>query len=455
MSSVGDNNKKFISIEEIRNLYQKSSRHSAHAEHRVSPSSDLTASAKFIVKEAKKIFGTVSQKTDAYVIPTEDEISEVIKSIEKKEGEELSNRERHAAVAALVTSLDHYDILSDLIENPEVNDVIVKSYRDISIQIGRKNIQTDLSFADFDTYKSFVERLLKRAGKACTVANPIVDASIDPCVRASVTHESLSPGDAGPMLTLRIARHASITLDALIMSEFAPEPVLSYLTSIVSSGTGAVMIGGEVGTGKTTLVRALASSVDESEAILVIEDTNEINLKRKFVRTLLTREGNIEGFGLITPAQAIRAGMRMAMNRVILGEIRDGQAAEAFIDVCASGHSGMSTIHAKSTRDIVSRLELFLARAQGEVGIETIRRQIANAISVVVYIGLDPESKRRRIMDVAEIHSAADGIVQLSPIFTYTTSSGRGAWIRANGISKFQEYFGDSTYQLPLPGEIL
>lgn len=452
MSSVSDNGKKFISIDEIRNLYNKSSRQRNQPDLKSQAPVDLTASAKFIVREAKKIFGTIAERNDDFIIPTEDEISEVIKSVESKEGEELSVRERHAAIAALATSLDHYDILGGLIENPEVNDIIVRSYRDISIQIGRKNIQTDLSFSDFDTYKSFVERLLKRAGKSCTVANPIVDASIDPHIRASVTHESLSPGDAGPMLTLRISRHSSISLESLITSEFAPEPILSYLSNIVSSGVGAVMIGGEVGTGKTTLVRALASSINESDAILVIEDTNEINLKRRFVRTLLTREGNIEGFGLITPAQAIRAGMRMAMNRIILGEIRDGQAAEAFIDVCASGHSGMSTIHAKSNRDIVSRLELFLSRAQGEVGIDTIRRQIANAISVVIYIGLDSVTKRRRILDVSEIHSASDGVVQLSPIFSGKANAGKFYWVREGGVSKFQDYFNESNYQLPMPG---
>jgi len=257
------------------------------------------------------------------------------------------------------------------------------------------------------------------------------------------------------MLTLRISRHASISLDGLQVVEFAPAAVLDYLSHIVRSGCGAILIGGEVGTGKTTLVRALSNLIDETEAILVIEDTNEINLKRKFVRSILTREGNIEGFGLVTPAQAIRAGMRMAMNRVILGEIRDGQAAEAFIDVCSSGHAGMSTIHAKSARDVISRLELFLARAQGDVGINTIRKQIANAISVVVYIGLDSVTKKRRIVSVMEVEAAADGVVQMAPIFTLDSTSGKAMWKRGGGISKFQEMLNDSNYKLPKPGALV
>ncbi len=453
MNSTSDYKKKFISIEEIRKLYEKSDRSTHSPSLAASQSSkELTASTRYVVIEVKKIFGTVISRQEDRTLPTEEEILEVIRRVEKAEGEELSSRERESAISAIVSSLDHYDILPVLVENPVVNDIIIRSYKDISIQIGRRNIQTDLQFSGFDTYKAFVEGLLKRAGKACTVATPIVDAAVDPHVRATVTHESLSPGDAGPMLTLRISRHSAITLDGLEAAEFAPAEVLNYLVQIVQLGCGAILIGGEVGTGKTTLVRALASAIDEQEAVLVIEDTNEINLKRKFVRTLLTREGNIEGFGLVSPAQAIRAGMRMAMNRVILGEIRDGEAAEAFVDVCASGHPGMSTIHAKSARDVISRLELFLARAQGDVGIDTIRRQIANSISVVVYIGLDSISKRRRVISVMEVDAAADGIVQMAPMFALETLNGCLYWLRGGGVSKFQDLFNQAEYQLPFPG---
>jgi pilus assembly protein CpaF len=449
--------KNFLSLEEIRTLYHKSgsttvSRTSDAIYHNTN---DLTASTKFIVKEAKRILGNTSGDSDKKCILGEEELLEIVRSVERSEGEELSSRERNAAIIALRASLDHYDILSPLIENIEVNDIIVRSYKDVSIQIGRKNIQTDISFQDQETYSAFIEGLLKRAGKSCTLATPLVDASIDPHIRASVTHESLSPGDSGPMLTLRISRFNSISIEGLEELDFAPPEVFDYLKEIVKYGCGALLIGGEVGTGKTTLVRALVSAIDESEAILVIEDTNEINLQRKFVRTLLTREGNFEGAGKISPAQAIRAGMRMAMNRIILGEIRDGEAAEAFVDVCASGHPGMSTVHAKTGRDAVSRLELFLSRAQGKVGIETIRRQISDAISVVVYIGMDSISKRRRIISVHEVENSADGAVQMSPIFEILEDSQTIYWKRSHGVSRYQNIFSDTGIRLPLPGTIL
>ena len=413
---------------------------------------DLTASAKYVVREAKKILGQQSVSS-AIAQPQEEDLLRLIRHIEDAQQETLTETERTSVIAALSASLDYYDILTPLIENGDVNDIIIRSYDDISVQSDRANIQTDLTFADHDTYRAFVENLLKRAGKSCTVATPVVDAAIDPQVRACVTHESFSPVGSGPMLTLRIARHRQISLESLAHYQLAPQIVLEYLAAIVSSGATTVLIAGEVGTGKTTLVKALASRIPEHEAILVIEDTNEISLSRKFVRTLLTREANTEGAGRISPALAIRTGMRMAMNRLILGEMRDAEAAEAFVDVAASGHAGMSTIHAKSAKDALARLEIFLSRAQPGAGIETVRRQIANSVGVVVYLGLDKQAQRRRIFEVAEVGRYADGSVQFSPMFKFSAAQEFPEWRRESGVSEFQECLSRNEVRLPPSGQ--
>jgi pilus assembly protein CpaF len=415
-------------------------------------SRDLTIGARYVIRAAKKILGQQSAEAENR-LPSEEELLQLIRHVEEKEGEALSERERTAAVAALAASFDHYDILTPLIENSDINDIIVRAFNDISVQRNRENIQTDIRFPDHDAYRAFVENLLKRVGKSCTVATPVVDAAIDPNVRACVTHESFSPAGSGPMLTLRIARHRRITLDGLAHYRLAPKPVLQYLAALVSSGSGTVLIAGEVGTGKTTLVKALAGRIPEQEAILIIEDTNELILDRPFVRTLLTREANTEGSGRISPALAIRTGMRMAMNRLILGEMRDAESAEAFIDVCASGHCGMSTIHARSAKDALARLELFLSRAQPGVGPDTLRRQIANAVSVVAFLGVEKHSRQRRILEIIEVGSFSDGAVQFSPIYRYAPahqqSHYEALWVRESGISLFQESLQKQGITLP------
>jgi pilus assembly protein CpaF len=254
------------------------------------------------------------------------------------------------------------------------------------------------------------------------------------------------------MLTIRISRHQEIGIDALVHFELAPRLMFDYLADAVQSGSATVLITGEVATGKTTLLRALAAEIDRTEALLVIEDTHEIILRRPFVRTLLTRDANTEGAGKITPAQAIRTGLRMAMNRIILGEMRHAEAAEAFLDVCSSGHAGLSTLHARSTRDALSRLELLLVRAQGNLSVEAIQRQIANSVSVIVHLGADGVTGERRILEVTEVGSAADGHVQLSPVFTYAPQAGVPRWTRELGIPKPGTQLDKTARRLPPPG---
>jgi pilus assembly protein CpaF len=207
----------------------------------------------------------------------------------------------------------------------------------------------------------------------------------------------------------------------------APPVLLDLLEQYIQNGM-TLMLAGEVGTGKTTLARALASSIPSDESVLVIEDTPEIRLDHPYVRYMQTREANCEGEGEVTPRQCIRAGMRMAMNRIVYGEIRDSEAAEGFVDCCASGHPGLSTIHARSAADCVTRLMLFLGRAQPGVGKEVLMQQVSTAVQVIVQIGVCPVTKRRRILHIQELCGVADGVLRHRDMFTYRTDQGRGAW---------------------------
>jgi len=408
----------------------------------------LSGSSRFIIAQARQQLAQTDLEGRS---PSEKELFQVVQSVEEREQEILSEQERTTVVATLSRSFEDFDVLTRLVDDLEVNDIIVRSYDDISIQKGRANFQTGLAFSDPESYKAFVEQLLKRAGKSCTVANPVVDAAVGSEIRLCVTHESLTPEGVSPLLTIRLARHSDCTLSALEQFGLAPKEIMSYLSALIESGECTILIAGEVGTGKTTLVRALAAKIPEHEAILVIEDTQEIKLPRKFVRTILTREANSEGAGRVSPAQAIRTGMRMAMNRIILGEMRDGEAAESFIDASASGHPGVSTIHARSARDAIARLELFLSRAQSNVSIDTIRRQISSAVSVVVYLGVDSANRQRRILEVVEVGSASEGLIQISPIFEYLIEEKSPTWLRSAGVSQYSHSLSGKA--LPYAGE--
>lgn len=362
-------------------------------------------------------------------------------------GVELSSYERDEILTHLEGDVHTFGILQPLIDDPKVSDIIVAGFSKVSVQQGRRSFRTQIKFPDQRAYEAYVERLLHRAGAAYSTKQPIADGMVGALVRIHAVHKSLC--DDGPYLTIRINRFTSVTLDDLERNGLAPRPIFDYLRAIVGISR-TVMIVGEVGTGKTTLARALAGTIPADESVLVIEDTPEIRLDHPHVRYMTTREENLEGTGRVSPAQCIRAGMRMAMNRIIFGEIRDAEAAEAFVDVCASGHSGLSTVHGRSVVDAVTRLELFLARVQKNADRGLLGAQVATAVQVMVVVDVCKHTGMRRIMEVRELGPVADGVLRQREMFTYRYVNRHPHWAVMTRVSAFREKLEQDPYRLKL-----
>ncbi|RMG40650.1 MAG: CpaF family protein [Candidatus Dadabacteria bacterium] len=376
------------------------------------------------------------------------EVLQLINRISLRLGVELSSYERDHILDFLEKEQRPFGILQDLVDDPAVSDIIVSDYSKVVVQQGRSNYMTEVTFPSQEYYEAYVEKLLHRAGASYSTKKPIADGMIGSFARIHAVHKSLC--DTGPYLTIRLNRFSTVTLSDLEESGLAPKELLDYLSSVVRTGN-TILIVGEVATGKTTLARALAATIPLYESILVIEDTPEIRLEHPHVRYITTREENTDGAGRVTSKECIRGGMRMAMNRIIFGEMRDAEAAEAFIDVCASGHPGLSTLHARSAQEALTRLELFLGRAQRGVDRAVLREQIVTAVQVIVRVDICRKSGKRRIFEVREIGPVADGVMRQREMFKYSFSEESGPrWNVVTKISRFYEEAGAQDVNLDL-----
>ena len=401
----------------------------------------LSPALTHILEEVQREIGFGQIALDPGEEPVADtDYGSLIDRIAERLGFELSSLERDEILGQVEKEQRPFGILQELVDDPQVSDIIVKDFSTISVQQGRKNFSTDLSFPNQSSFEAFVERLLQRAGASYSTKKPVADGMIGSYARLHAVHKCLC--DTGPYLTIRLNRFGSVHTSDLIRFGSAPKEVFDYLSACVCTGQ-TLLIVGEVGTGKTTLARAIASKIPDHESILVIEDTPEIRLEHPHVRYMTTREANTDGAGKVSPSECIRAGMRMAMNRIIFGEMRDAEAAESFIDVCASGHPGLSTIHARSGVEALTRLELFLGRAQAGVTRNVLNEQIATAVQVIVFVNICKVTGKRRVMEVIEVGGAADGRLRTREIFRYQTNAGLPAWRVVNKVSGFRDLLED------------
>ena len=215
------------------------------------------------------------------------------------------------------------------------------------------------------------------------------------------------------------------------------------------------MLAGETGTGKTTLMRCLATQFGPEEAIVSVEDTPELNLVHPFYRSLVSRAPNAEGIGEVTLQEHIKTTLRMTPTRVLLGEMRTPLSAEAFLESAQTGHVGMSTVHARNARETLVRLESLLGRAQKSVSIEIIRQQIALAVDVVVWLVREKGTGKPRIAEIVEVGHFVEGTIQVRPMFTLAKQGKQPVWSVDSWASQFEDVLAEDNINLGnLPPEI-
>jgi len=419
----------------------------------------LSSLGNTILKEARRELGSDGQlRADGgrQAVIKEDTIVKAVDKVLQKRGESLDDIERANVIIHLQKDLLGWGVLQPLIDNRDVTDIHVYDYQTVVLQRGKSSELTGLHWPNHQAYTAFIDRLLMRVGKSLSTQQHTVDCSYSNGIRICAVHESVC-GQRGPLLSIRVPRVASASLEGLVSYQVGPQLIVDYLAAVTKSGLATMMIAGETGTGKTTLMRALATQFGPDESIVAVEDTPELNLQHPFFRSLVSRTANLEGVGEVSLQEHIKTTLRMTPNRVLLGEMRTPGAAEAFLESAQTGHVGMSTVHARNARETLVRLEGLLGRAQKSVSIDIIRQQISLAVDLVIWLFREKGSGKPRIGEVVEVGHFVEGVIQVRPMFTLIKTGKQPAWRVDSWASMFDEvlakegiFLGDAPQEITL-----
>lgn len=334
----------------------------------------------------------------------------------------------------IFNSLRRLDILQELLEDPEITEIMMNGYDRIFIEKEGKILQSDKRFSSKERYEDIVQQIVSRANRIVNRASPIVDARLDDGSRVNVIMEPVAID--GTTMTIRKFADRGWDMDKLIeigsldwiLAEYCRLLVLARYNIIVSGGTGS---------GKTTILNLLSDFIPEEERIVTIEDSAELNLRNlpNLVR-LETRDANVEGENKIEIQDLIRASLRVRPDRIIVGEVRGGEAFPMIQAAMNTGHDGsLSTCHANSCKDAISRLETMVLMGC-EMPLEAIRGQIGSAIDILIHLGR-LRDKTRKILEVTEVVGKEAGEIVLNPLFVFEETGEKenkieGTWKMCN-----------------------
>jgi len=300
-------------------------------------------------------------------------------------------------------------------QDPDVTDVLVNGPGEVYVErLGRLQ-ETNTVFADEEHLLQIIQRIAARVGRRIDEHSPMVDARLPDGSRVNAIIPPLALG--GPVLSIRRFGHRPLQInDILLRGSVCPE-IMQVLEAAIE-GRINLMISGGTGSGKTTLLNILSRYIPANERLVTIEDSAELNLQRKHVVKLETRPKNPEGAAEVTQRDLVRNALRMRPDRIILGEVRGGEALD-MLQAMNTGHEGsMTTIHANDTRDALSRLEVMVSMSGFELPVSVTRRYIASAVTVIVHLAR-LKGGVRRVMKVSEITSLDNGDYTAQDLFGF------------------------------------
>jgi len=343
------------------------------------------------------------------------EVAQILEALVVGESTPMNLQERERLAQEVLDEVFGLGPLEPLLADPSVSDILVNTYKRVYVERRGMLEMTGIQFRDDVHLMSIIDRIVSAIGRRVDESSPMVDARLADGSRVNAIIPPLAVD--GPCLSIRRFGRDRLMAEDLIENHTLTRPMLDLLAGCVKARLN-ILISGGTGAGKTTLLNVLSSYISDRERIVTIEDAAELQLHQEHVVRLETRPPNIEGKGAIQQRQLVINSLRMRPDRIIVGEVR-GEEALDMLQAMNTGHDGsLTTIHANSPRDALSRLETMVAMASFNIPDNATRRQISSALDVVVQVSRLSDGTRK-VSSMAEIVGMEGDVVTMQDIFVY------------------------------------
>ena len=343
------------------------------------------------------------------------EVSRLAESVLSQEGLPLSALERERLVNDVQHELFGLGPLEPLLADPTISDILVNSHHTIYVERRGKLDRTDIAFKDDEHLMRVIERIVSSVGRRIDESSPMVDARLKDGSRVNAIIPPLAID--GPILSIRRFGSEPLKMSKLIEYKALTKDIADMLQMCVHARLN-VLISGGTGAGKTTLLNALSAYIPENERIVTIEDSAELQLQQPHIVRLETRPPNIEGRGEVSQRDLVKNALRMRPDRIVIGEVRGGEAID-MLQAMNTGHDGsLTTIHANTPRDALSRVETMIQMTGMRLSGQAMRQQIASALDLVLQVARMSDGSRR-VTSISEITGMEGDIITMQEIFQY------------------------------------
>lgn len=367
--------------------------------------------------QKEKLQQIVLQEIDLSKDTSDEELYETIDRILIQNSREdyISIGEKRTLRREIFNSIRRLDILQDLIEDPTITEIMINGKDKIFIEREGAIYPSERKFASEQKLENIIQQIVAQSNRIINEANPIVDARLSDGSRVNIVLPPVAID--GAMVTIRKFPKNPITIEQLLEYESITEEAAEFLHQLVIAGYN-IFISGGTGSGKTTFLNVLSNYIPQHERIITIEDSAELQIRNipNLVR-LEVRNANTEGLKEITIRDLIRTALRARPDRIIVGEVRDGAAFD-MLQALNTGHDGsLSTGHANSPKDMLSRLESLVLMA-ADIPLVAVRKQIASAIDIIIHLGR-LRDRSRRVLEIVEILGFEEGEIQINSLYTF------------------------------------